>query len=73
MSNKLYNGNNTDYLIEGAGKKGYLKSSGKGYGDGKTSEPIKDYSDTTHGFSDNIFEGKKGSVGSGMKGSQGKF
>lgn len=80
MSNKLYNGNNTDYLIEGAGKKGYMKSSGKSYpGDEKTSDPVKDYSDN-----DNIlesgdriekswFNGKNSSVGSGMRGPQGKL
>ena len=43
MSNKLYGDNVKDYLVEGAGKKGYRKISGGGYGDGKTSSPVKDY------------------------------
>lgn len=73
MSNKLFNGNNTDYFVEDAKDKGYLKKSGKGYGDGQTSSPVKDYDNRNKGDSPEWFEGKKGNVGSGMRGPQGKL
>lgn len=72
MSNKIFNGNNTDYLIEGASKKGYLKSSGKGYGDGKTSDEIKSYDDTNKFSDNNWFQGNKPGAQEG-KGPQGKL
>lgn len=80
MSNKLYNGNNTDYFVEGSGNKGYLKKSGKSYpGDGTAGQLIKNYSDD-----DNIlekgdaqerswFSKGKGSVATGFRGPQGKL
>ena len=33
MSNKLYGDNVKDYLVEGSKDKGFLKNSGKGFGD----------------------------------------
>lgn len=73
MSNKLFNGNNTDYFVEGAQKKGYLKNSGKGFGDGATSNPVNGYGEGNDPNPANWFEGKKGSVGSGMRGPQGRL
>ena len=73
MSNKLYGYNVKDYLVEGAGKSGYMKSSGKGYGDGKTSDAVKGYNEDRSVGAPDWFEGKKGSVGSGMMGPQGKL
>lgn len=78
MSNKLYGSNLEGYLVEGAGKSGYMKGSGKGFGDGKTSDSVKGYGRDSGGYSkqggaSNWFEGKKDSVGSGMRGPQGKL
>lgn len=61
MANKLY-GANVDYLVEGAGKKGYHKNSNKGFSDGKTSFPIKDFN-SGYQSPESWFEGKKSSVG----------
>lgn len=71
MSNKIYGDNLTGYLVEGAKSKGYLKSSGKGYGDGESSKPVSNYSSKESvpalANSDNWFEGKKSSVGTTVK------
>lgn len=64
MSNKLFNDNNTDYLIEGAKGKGYLKSGNGNFGDGKASSLVTNYGND-YQSSDNWFEGKQGSKGRG--------
>lgn len=68
MGNKLYS-SVSDYLVEGAKSKGYLKGSGKGYGDGKTSGQVNGYGDV-HSGAPEWFEGKKSSVGTSAKGSE---
>lgn len=71
MPNKLYSDVNSDYLVEGSKDKGYLKNSGKGYGDGKTSGLVNNYSTdnkgTTISKEDKWFEGKKSGVGVSAK------
>ncbi len=66
MPNKIYGDVVQGYLVEGAGKSGYVKNSNKGYGDGNASTPNTNYdSKQGVGFStDGWFEGKKSSKGS---------
>lgn len=66
MPNKLYNGMNDDYFVEGAKGKGYLKNSNSGYGDGKPGSIITDYNRSNRDC-DCWFEGKKSDVGSTVK------
>lgn len=65
MSNKLYGDNVSNYLVEGDKSKGYLKNSNKGFGDGATSNPVKDYNSkgSFEGTTDNWFEGNKSGKG----------
>lgn len=70
MANKLFDAN-VDYLVEGAKDKGYLKKGGKGFGDGATSSPVKDYNMGQGSDNSAWFEGKKGSVGRGGVGATG--
>lgn len=74
MSNKLYNGNNTDYLISGASKSGYMKNSKKGYpGDNSVGGIVKDFNTgiKNDGETKGWFEGKKSNVGVGGRGATG--
>lgn len=65
MPNKIFGDVVKGYLVEGAGKKGYLKCSDRGYGDGKTSSPVGNYNTGAgnDGSIDSWFEGKNGGVG----------
>jgi hypothetical protein len=64
MPNKNYSDVTSGYFVEGAKEKGYVKNSNKGYGDGKTSNPVNDYN-KSYGNADGWFEGKNGSKGYG--------
>lgn len=65
MPNKIYGAVNSDYLVEGAKDKGYLKCSGSYPGDAKSQPPITDYNENRNGPSDSWFEGNMGSKGRG--------
>lgn len=67
MSNKLFASNLDGYLVEGAKAKGYLKCSGKGFGDGATSGPVKGYTDVRGKSNDGWYEGNKSNVGTTVK------
>lgn len=77
MSNKLYGDNVKDYLVEGAGKNGYMKISNKGFGDGPTSPGVKNFNEelgSSYGqwnSKKDWFEGNKSSVGTGGRGAKG--
>lgn len=64
MPNKIYS-DVANYFVEGAKSSGYLKNSNKGFGDGSTSSPVKNYAggQGTNGSTDGWFEGKKGGKG----------
>ncbi len=70
MPNKIFGDVVEGYLVEGAKDKGYLKNSGKGFGDGTPSSPVKDYT-KVHSGAENYFEGKQGSKGRGGWGAKG--
>lgn len=65
MPNKNYS-DVANYLVEGAKNSGYLKGKGKGFGDGATSSPVKDFN-VSYGDAGSWFEGTKSSVGQGEK------
>ncbi len=64
MPNKIYSDVTPGYMVEGAKDSGYLKCDNKGFGDGATSNPVKDYNQSPQS-PDSWFEGKKPSVGKG--------
>ncbi len=69
MSNKLFGDNVSDYFVDGSSKKGYLKSSNKGYaGDASGGKLVSGYGRAQSDFStDGYFEGKKSNVGTTVK------
>lgn len=65
MSNKLFNGNNTDYLIEGAKDSGYLKKGKGNFGDKNINVKNSGWDEQRDNDSSNWFEGTQGSKGRG--------
>lgn len=69
MANKYYNDQTlSGYLVEGAKGNGYLKKSGKGYGDGATSNVNSNFNSGYETQKGDWFEGKKGSKGHSFPG-----